>query len=192
LTSAFMRLSLYETIFGFTRLRTYSYIFIIWLGLLLIAVSILIWTRKIRLFTNLAIIASISFVATLNLLNPDAFITDQNISRAVGEELLDRAYLGSLSTDAIPALVEHFSSDNNKSSKTEIGTAILCFQTLHEEQLKTSSWQSFSISNWRAKELLIKTMPQLTDFEIKQEDWATIIVDKNGKETLCSDNLFFD
>ena len=41
LVSSFQRLQLYEDVYGFTRLRTYTHVFIIWLGALLLAVSLL-------------------------------------------------------------------------------------------------------------------------------------------------------
>jgi FtsH-binding integral membrane protein len=37
LVSAFKRLGLYEEVYGFSRLRTYTHVFLIWIGLLLIA-----------------------------------------------------------------------------------------------------------------------------------------------------------
>ena len=41
LVSAFQRLVLYETAYGFSRLRAYTHIFMIWLALLLVAVVVL-------------------------------------------------------------------------------------------------------------------------------------------------------
>ena len=48
LVSAFMRLNLYESAYGFTRSRIYSHVFIIWLGILLIVAGILAWKKKVR------------------------------------------------------------------------------------------------------------------------------------------------
>ena len=41
LVSAYQRLVLYETAYGFSRLRTYTHVFMIWLGLLLVGVVLL-------------------------------------------------------------------------------------------------------------------------------------------------------
>ena len=48
LISAYQRLVLYEMAYGFSRLRTYTHVFMIWLGLLLITVVILEITRRER------------------------------------------------------------------------------------------------------------------------------------------------
>ncbi len=48
LASAFTRLNLYEQAYGFTRLRSFTHLFIIWLGVLLTAIAVLELTRKLE------------------------------------------------------------------------------------------------------------------------------------------------
>ena len=48
LVSAFQRLMLYEEAYGFSRLRTYTHVFMIWLGLLLVTVVVLEVLRRER------------------------------------------------------------------------------------------------------------------------------------------------
>ena len=48
LISAYRRLVLYEMAYGFSRLRTYTHVFMIWLGLLLITVVFLEISRRER------------------------------------------------------------------------------------------------------------------------------------------------
>ena len=95
LVSSFQRLLLYEDAYGFTRLRTYTHVFIIWLGALLLAVSLLELFQKQGYFALATLAAAIGFVVTLNVINVDGFIARQNVARmangaAVGDAEADR------------------------------------------------------------------------------------------------------
>ena len=194
LVSAFMRLSLYESAYGFTRLRTYSHVFIIWLGLLLVAVSVIIWKNKTRLFANVLLAMAIGFSATLNLLNPDAFIVRQNVKRTAGNETLDSPYLASLSSDAVPTLVDLFNIPGQSAEiKRDIGVAILCYQSTHNKDETQNHWQSFTISGFRAERYLTSVADQLKDFSVTTaEDQTFVILDDLGRETYCIDTFFLD
>lgn len=104
LVSAFQRLTLYETAYGFSRLRTYTHVFMLWLALLLVAVMVLEITRRERAFALAALLASLGFVLSLGSMNVDAFIVRQNVDRALRGEEFDVSYLANLSSDAVPAL----------------------------------------------------------------------------------------
>jgi hypothetical protein len=84
LASAFQRLALYEGAYGFTGLRTYTHIFMIWLGILLLAVVGLEIAGVRRFFPLAALLAGLGFGVTLNLLDVDAFIVWQNVARGGG------------------------------------------------------------------------------------------------------------
>lgn len=104
LASAFLRLQLYEQTYGFTQLRLYSHVFMVWLGVLFVGMVLVLWLRPHRLpFITLA--AALGFVTTLNLINPDMFIVRQNMVRYAATGDLDAVYLTQLSDDAIPALL---------------------------------------------------------------------------------------
>jgi hypothetical protein len=123
LVSAFKRLRLYEAAFGFTELRLYVHVFMVWLGLLFAWFLLTLWRRPDH-FAIGAFVAFLGFLATLNLLNPDAFIARQNIARFLQDKQaiiqsdslfdpsftrsgpsLDAHYLATLSYDAVPELV---------------------------------------------------------------------------------------
>ncbi len=130
LVSAFQRLLLYEAAFGFTRLRMYTHIFMIWLGALLAVVVVLEILRKERFFALAALLASIGFAATLVLLNVDAAIVHQNVARAPQGKGLDVPYLASLSPDSIPALVREFQDQSLPGmTRDGVGAVLVC----HEE-----------------------------------------------------------
>ncbi|MEM7033477.1 MAG: DUF4173 domain-containing protein, partial [Chloroflexota bacterium] len=111
LISAFQRLLLYEAAFGYTELRLYSHVFMIWLALTLLWFLVTLWSPKFR-FGIGALVAGFGFLITLNLINPDAFIARQNLAhfeqngtfekqsaldRYDGARQLDVGYLSSLS-----------------------------------------------------------------------------------------------
>jgi hypothetical protein len=63
--------------------------------------------RRDRLATG-AIAAAFVVVLALNVINPDALIARVNIDRAIaGARDLDIEYLSTLSTDAVPAILDH-------------------------------------------------------------------------------------
>jgi len=120
LVSAFKRLLLYEMAYGFTEMRIYPHVFMIWLALLLGWFLVTLWVRPGR-FAIGVVIACLGFVATLNVLNVDDFIVRRNVERYEqlgstafalrdvynpGDSRIDPTYLTRLSEDAIPALVQ--------------------------------------------------------------------------------------
>ena len=109
LVSAYQRLVLYEVAYGFTRLRTYTHVFMVWLGVLLAVLLLLELFGKLRFFALASLIVAIGFGITLNLLPVDGFIARQNILLAQQGEELDSSYLLSLSLDAVDKLRQMYS-----------------------------------------------------------------------------------
>ncbi len=103
LVSAFRRMRLYEAEFGYTELRLQVYLFMGWLGGLLLWFLFTQWRRPDRFAIGFIVVA-IGFVATLNLINPDLFIAKKNLVRYQQTGDLDVKYLTTLSDDAMPAL----------------------------------------------------------------------------------------
>lgn len=115
LVSAFKRLWLYEMAYGFTRMRIYPHVFMVWLGLLLVWFVFTLWRRPDR-FAIGVLIAALGFVATLDVINPDALIVRLNYQHHQalltkqpefydGTREIDSSYLAELSEDATPALI---------------------------------------------------------------------------------------
>lgn len=104
--SAFQRLSLYELAYGFTTLRLYSHIFILWIGTVFLLLSYEIFVREDRTqFALRGIISMVLFLVVVNIVNPDSFIARENIERYHTTGEIDLAYLGSLSEDAFPLVI---------------------------------------------------------------------------------------
>lgn len=106
MASSFQRLSLYELAYGFTTLRLYSHIFIVWIGTILLLLGYEIFVREDRAaFAFRGIISMACFLLAVNILNPDQFIARQNIERYAEMSEIDLGYLSTLSTDAFPETI---------------------------------------------------------------------------------------
>lgn len=157
LISAFKRLLLYEAAFGFTRLRTYTHVFIIWLGLLIISFILLEYFRKQYRFLFAVMVIAVGFAATINIINVDSFIVKQNLSRANQGESLDIGYLSSLSPDSLAALTTLYSEQSiNEAQREKIAAVITClairnvFFNYETNPGQTYKWQSFHVSRFSA------------------------------------------
>ena len=194
LVSSFQRLFLYESAYGFSRLRTYSHVFMIWLGILLVAVVTIEVIKRQRAFTNIALLALMGFTASLNLLNVDAFIANQNINLAVHGKELDIFYLSTLTSDAVPTLVKEYSSSNLPSKIQDgIGAALVCYKISEEtDASQTQFWQSFHFSDWNAASELNKVQESLKSYQVQDDAWPIIIIGPNEIEYPCGDYLFSD
>src|SRR5688572_21024408 len=71
LMSAYQRISLGIDWHGFSRFRLYPRIFLIWLGILLVAVVVLEVFQRERYFAFVAVLVSLGFAVTLTLVNVD-------------------------------------------------------------------------------------------------------------------------
>jgi hypothetical protein len=184
LTSGFQRLALYEQAYGFTRLRTYTHVFMIWLGVLLVGVVALEVTAKMRYFMLVSLTAAMGFAATLGIMNVDAFIAARNIERARAGEELDFHYLSTLSPDAVPLMVRQFGEGSNPDEvRHQIGAALAC-QARELEDSGRMPWQSFHWSRWQAGNTLSPVVPQLEPYKAHKVR-STLYVIMNGEQVEC-------
>jgi hypothetical protein len=173
LVSAYQRISLAIDWHGFSRLRLYPRVFLVWLGILLVSVVILEILRQERYFASAALIASLGFAVTLTLINIDAAIVKHNVPRSLQGKNLNVAHLASLSTDAVPALVEEYQSTKYSQPVHEgLGAALACY--LHTDAFPTSDnrdWRSFNLSHWRAHHALQEVQLSLQEYGINDKRW---------------------
>ena len=189
LVSAYQRISLSIWWHGFSRLRLYPRIFLIWLAVLLMAVVVLEAFRRQRYFTLAIVLASLGFGFTIALFNVDAAIIKRNVYRAWHGRNLNVPHLASLSTDAIPALADEFLYTQMPTSiRQGIGAILACYKyyedTLH---ISEDDWRSFNLSRWRAHEALDKVRPYLSGYTIRYESWPVRVVTPNGPSYDCKD-----
>ncbi len=159
LVSAYQRLLLYESAYGFSRLRTYSHAFMIWLGLLLLAVVILEALGRQRTFAIAALLAWLGFAASLSLMNVDGFIARANIHRArLGYEF-DIRYVASLSEDTVPVLLDEYNQLDLAAEPDLAGlvaAAMACHAALHQNYSVNLPWQSWNWSRSQARQIWIE------------------------------------
>ncbi|HEY5853420.1 MAG TPA: DUF4173 domain-containing protein [Aldersonia sp.] len=104
--SAVHRMWVYEQAYGFTAMRLFVMTVELWLGSIFALVSIAgVRLRPAARWLPQAVLAT-GVVALLCLaaLDPDRFVAERNIDRYHETGRIDLGYLGSLSTDAVPAL----------------------------------------------------------------------------------------
>ncbi|MDR3577757.1 MAG: DUF4173 domain-containing protein [Anaerolineaceae bacterium] len=146
LLSAFQRLLLYETAYGFSRIRAYTHVFMIWVGLLLLAFVMLELLNRTRAFGLALALLVIGFGVSLNIVNVDGWIVTQNVARARQGDSFDQNYLLSLSSDSVPALFDQFHSANlNPSLKDGLGEVLAC-RLVWTPDNNPEAWQSFNLS----------------------------------------------
>jgi len=125
LISAFQRLSMYKDVYGFTRIRVFSELFMIWLAILLLATAVLEFIHKERYFALACFLAAIGFVTSVNVINVDYHIASGNTERALSGSELDSEYLATLSEDIIPFMVDAY--QGNTEISPQIGSALQCW-----------------------------------------------------------------
>ena len=196
LIAAFQRLVLYEAAYGFSRLRTYTHVFMIWLGLLLVTVVVLEVLRRERLIGLAVLLVGLGFVVSLNVLNVDAFIVRQNIQREIrsttdesfaeGRADLDAQYFLDLSEDAIPPLVSALKSESVPDSvKQKVGAALACKQYERKQAEDAIPWQGFHFSRWNADAAIRQVSQELDAYQIVDEDWPIFMETSDGEEFSC-------
>ncbi|GAB3876368.1 DUF4153 domain-containing protein [Terrabacter terrigena] len=103
--SALHRMDLYQQAYGFTVLRVLVDAFELWLGLVVVLVTV----AGIRLrgwwLPRAALMSAAAFVLVGGLLNPEAWVAQHNIDRYATTGKLDTGYLRTLGPDATPTIV---------------------------------------------------------------------------------------
>jgi len=168
LVSSFQRLMLYQQAYGWTQLRTYTAVFIPWLGALLVTVILLQVFGKPGRLALAILVATIGFGASLAILNVDRFIARQNLDRAMAGKELDAAYLASLSEDALPELVSRFESSTlPKAAHDALGARLAC-KTIELVDAEPKPWPSFNLSEFTGRQLLLEKQSLWQAYPIRQ------------------------
>lgn len=191
LVSAMKRLLLYEKAYGFTRLRTYTHIFIIWMGVLLLIFLIFLFINQLRRFAPAFALGAVGFVFTLNLLNVDAFIVKQNIAHLEKTSDLDITYLAGLTDDAIPSLVE-LALDNSFEDKDELLGELACWDAQLEYRLSELKWPSTHLGRLSASRDLDKIQKAFAPYQVvyPEDDYAAWSYIYKGEERQCQHQSF--
>ncbi|HEY0069943.1 MAG TPA: DUF4173 domain-containing protein [Chloroflexia bacterium] len=147
LASAFWRMSLYQQAYGYTHLRLYVEVFELWLAATFGWLLLTLWWKPKR-FAIGAFIAALGFLATLNLVNPDATIARENLDRYRATGKLDAYYLSGLTEDAVPSLV--LALDYVQGPERGVLARALNGRLQHMEQ--TADWREWQSLHWSRSE----------------------------------------
>jgi hypothetical protein len=117
LVSAFVRLRLYQAMYGWTELRLVVLVAIGWLAVALAVAVGLLLTRRTRWTLHALGIGVLVALAGMNVVGPQAFVTERNLERAIDPSLvpeggrtgLDTEYLTELGDEAVVPVVAAWS-----------------------------------------------------------------------------------
>ena len=149
LISAFFRMSMYEAVYGYTYLRILTHAFMVFIFVLLVVALFKIWRNKISLLKSYIVISIIAYMI-VNYINIDQIIVRQNIQRYYKTGQIDVDYLASVSYDTTPYLINLAKEKNNNVASKIVEN----LKHQKEALLDNTSWQSFNISESRARRML--------------------------------------
>ncbi|WP_240421059.1 DUF4153 domain-containing protein [Paenibacillus periandrae] len=149
LCSAFLRMLMYEEAYGFSETRLLVDVFIIFLSVLFTIALVKLWKDRLQLMKPYAILALAAYLI-VNYMQVDAIVASNNIKRYEAFGSIDTEYLGSLSFEVVPYLLEL------KQKHPELEGTDKAIQ-LMKRRLPLpgeTSWFSFNLSMWKADKAL--------------------------------------
>jgi hypothetical protein len=144
LVSAYSRLSLYESAYGFTLTRLLVHGFMLFLGVLLIITFLRIWWEHFSLLKAYLLSSVVAYVL-MNYANLDDRIASNNIARYEQSGVIDIPYLGMLSTDAYPALLRL------QANHPELLSIKPYLDRMRQQSRYEAKWPSWNLSKMRAR-----------------------------------------
>ncbi|MGH2605696.1 MAG: DUF4153 domain-containing protein [Anaerolineales bacterium] len=191
LASAMTRLLLYESAYGFTRLRTYTHVAIVWLAFLFAAFLILLLRDRLRSFGLALAIAGLGISATLDGLGVDGFIVRQNGNRLEQGGELDVLYLNQLSDEAVPDL-SALSMSAPAAFRDDLLAGLACRRARLRADRPAMGWPGYHLARANAHAQLEALEPTLGEFAVKRPSsnpWTWSVV-RDGREWGCGGSAF--
>jgi hypothetical protein len=192
LVSAYQRLVLYENAYGFSRLRTYTHVALIWLGVTFAAFLILLWLGRLRAFAPVMLGVAVGFALTMDALNVDAFIVEHNTRRYAEGGELDATYLLQLSDDGIP-VIARLARTAPDDVREELLPQLSCRLAAMRRAAAEGTWPSRHASRDRARTELESLSGLLAPYRVllqyrgeSQPRWPTYVVRWDGGDEYCA------
>jgi hypothetical protein len=126
--SALMRMKLYTDEFGLTELRLYTTAFMFWIAIVCLWFIQTVLRDQRNRFAFGALAAGMIALIALNVINPDDLIVRVNVNRANMPSILrafDARYVTTLSSDAVPALIEALPQMTSLNAECQIAADLL-------------------------------------------------------------------
>jgi hypothetical protein len=161
LLSAFLRLRLYQDMYGWTELRFVVLTAILWLAVALAATVWLLLARMSRWTLHVLGVLSLVTVAVMNLVGPQAFVADRNLERALnpgivpvgGRTGLDASYLAQLGDEAIAPVVAAYPGLSPQ-SRLDVARFLAERSMALSADPSYQGWASWNLTRERAREAL--------------------------------------
>ncbi len=153
LVSAFKRLLMYETAYGFTRSRMVAHVFMVFLALLLVALAAMELSKNLKRLALVLVVSVFLFGITLWTVNVDKTITRLNIEQATlvltewSSARLDGSYLAvSVSEDAVPELYKNYLNPEHSAEMREnLGKILACRALRVEKYDPPGKWYTYTV-----------------------------------------------
>jgi hypothetical protein len=158
LASAYLRLRLYQEAFGWSELRFYVLVAILWLAVGALGAAACILLDRTRWLPSGLLCLAVAFGLAINLIGPARYVAEQNIARArvqapaaSDEHALDIWYLSGLGDDALGVVAANFPWAIPANVRDE-ARQILAFRA-HEFAYDphADDWQAWNLSRERLR-----------------------------------------
>jgi hypothetical protein len=148
LSSAFLRLGMYEDAYGFTFTRVLVHSFMIFLVIILTYTLVKIWVEKLSLF-HFYFISSLIYYTAISVIHIDGIVVKENMNRYEQSGKIDINYLNEMSATGILGLIDLYKKEPDLPGLKNI------LQYRKNDAFKRNDpWQSFNFKREQAKEEL--------------------------------------
>ena len=151
MASALQRMVLYVSYYGLSDTRLYATAGMAWVGVALGWFGLTILRgRRARFGVGLLVISA-GWIATLNVINPEALVVRVNLARALEGQAFDVPYHTHLSADAVPSLL-------HAADELPFGDCMAIVESLSQDSrvlpAAEGDWRSWTLPTARAEKLL--------------------------------------
>lgn len=192
LVSSFQRLLLYETAYGFTRSRLVAHIFMIFLGVLLVALAVMEITKSLKRLGVVLLLSVFLFGITLTVVNVDKTVARLNIDRALHattiKKGLDGAYLfEKLSADATLEVYANYANPELPVDlRDDLGKVLACRVLKAEQTAKNlGQWHTYRVPTKAEADFFEQQRNQLLEKYPPIKDDCGSSFEINGETVSC-------
>ncbi len=144
LSSAFLRLSMYEDAYGFTFTRVLVHSFMIFLVVIFTYTLVKIWVERLSLF-HFYFITSLIYYTAITIVDLDQIVVKENMSRYETTGKIDVHYLNNLSYRGVLGLIDLYQKDRNI---PDLKTILI--ERKQEALAEDLPWQSYNLKREQA------------------------------------------
>ena len=146
MASSWYKMRIYEQAYGYTQLRLYVYIILVFMVVFMALITLGIWKKNYKVI-EWSIIIGFSYFLIISYVNVDKIIVENNVARYLEEGDLDLYHLTyELSEDAVPHVIEAVKSGViSKSAIEDVGL----YDHLVYKTISSDETRQFFEFNWR-------------------------------------------